>query len=142
MNLKIGNIANYLAVILLLGMGLIYLLKNSFMPYHSEAVSLEWDEVYIGTQFLILALMRAISGGFIAIAIVIAFLQNKFSLTKIKWLPIIILISGLIVGITSIYATLIVKFNTAGSPPTLSIIIGILLLIIGYIFNKKHLNEN
>ena len=144
MNLKIGNIANYLAVILLLGMGLIYLLKNSFMPYHSEAVSLEWDEVYIDTQFLILALilMRAISGGFIAIAIVIAFLQNKFSLTKIKWLPIIILISGLIVGITSIYATLIVKFNTAGSPPTLSIIIGILLLIIGYIFNKKHLNEN
>jgi hypothetical protein len=142
MNTKIGNIANYLAVILLLGTGLIYLLKNSFMPYHSEAVSLEWNEVYFGTQFLILALMRAISGGFIAIAIVIAFLQNKFSSTKIKWLPIIILISGLIVGITSIYATLIVKFNTAGSPPTLSIIIGILLLIIGYIFNKKYLNEN
>jgi len=142
MNIKIGTIANYLAVVLLLGMGLIYLLKNSFMPYHSEAVSLEWNEVYFGTQFLILALMRAISGGFIAIAIVIAFLQNKFSSTKIKWLPIIILISGLIVGITSIYATLIVKFNTAGSPPTLSIIIGILLLIIGYIFNKKYLNEN
>ena len=142
MNIKIGTIANYLAVVLLLGMGLIYLLKNSFMPYHSEAVSLEWNEVYFGTQFLILALMRAISGGFIAIAVVIAFLQYKFSSTKIKWLPIIILISGLIVGITSIYATLIVKFNTAGSPPTLSIIIGILLLIIGYIFNKKYLNEN
>ena len=142
MNTKIGNIANYLAVILLLGTGLIYLLKNSFMPYHSEAVSLEWNEVYFGTQFLILALMRAISGGFIAIAIVIAFLQNKFSSTKIKWLPKIILIGGLIVGLTSLYATMIIKFNTAGSPPTLSIIIGVLLLIIGYIFNEKYQNEN
>ncbi len=52
MNTKIGNIANHLAALILLGMGLIYLFKNSFMPYHSEAISLEWSEVDTSTQFL------------------------------------------------------------------------------------------
>ena len=125
MNTKIGNITNHLAILLLLGTGLIYLFKNSFMPYHSEAISLEWNEVESSTQFLILALMRAVSGGFIAIAIVTAFLQYKFTLSKVRWIPILILIGGLIVSLTLIYATLIVRFNSPGDPPTLLIIIGI-----------------
>lgn len=51
MNEKIGNISNYLAAIILLTFGIIYLFKNSFMPYHSEALSLEWNEVESSTQF-------------------------------------------------------------------------------------------
>ena len=142
MNTKIGNIANYSAALILLGMGLIYLFKNSFMPYHSDAISLEWNEVDSSTQFLILALMRAVSGGFIAIAIVAAFLQKKFTSSKIRWIPLLILIGGLIISLTSIYATLIVRFNSPGNPPTSLAIIGIVLLIIGYIFNRKSLSKN
>jgi len=142
MNTKIGNIANYLAALILLGMGLIYLFKNSFMPYHSDAISLEWNELDSGTQFLILALMRAVSGGFIAIAIVTAFLQKKFASGKITWIPLLILIGGLIVSLASLYATLIVRFNSPGKPPTSLAIIGIVLLIIGYIFNRKSLKKN
>jgi drug/metabolite transporter (DMT)-like permease len=139
MNTKIGNIANYLAALILLGMGLTYLFKNSFMPYHSDAISLQWNEVDSSAQFLILALMRAVSGGFIAVAIVTAFLQKKFTSDKITWMPLLILIGGLIVSLASIYATLIVRFNSPGKPPTLLAIIGIFLLIIGYIFNRKSL---
>ncbi len=40
MNSKIGKTANYLSALLLLAMGLMYLLKQSFMPYHSDAISL------------------------------------------------------------------------------------------------------
>ncbi|PIB39526.1 hypothetical protein [Maribacter sp. 4G9] len=142
MKTKIGNIANYLAALILLGMGLIYLFKNSFMPYHSDAISLEWNEVDSNIQFLILAFMRAMSGGFIAIAIVIAFLQKIFASDKIARIPLLILIGGLIVSLTSIYATLIVRFNSPGKPPTSLAIIVIALLIIGYIFNRKSLKKN
>lgn len=142
MNTKIGNIANYLAALLLLWIGLIYLFKNSFMPYHSEAISLEWNEVGSSTQFLILALMRAVSGGYIALAIVTAFLQKKFASGKIKWVPLLILIGGLILILPSIYATLIVRFNSPGKPPTLFATIVIILLIVGYISNRKSLNRN
>ncbi|MCK5814827.1 MAG: hypothetical protein KAH07_02670 [Flavobacteriaceae bacterium] len=142
MNTKIGNIANYSSALILLGMGLIYLFRNSFMPYHSDAISLEWNEVDSSTQFLLLALMKAVSGGFIAIAIVIAFLQRKFASAKLGWIPLLILIGGLTVSLASIYATLIVRFNSPAEPPTSLAMIGIFLLIIGYIFNRKSLNEN
>ena len=101
MNTKIGNLANYLLALIVLGVGVIYLFKNSFMPFHSDAISLEWSGVDTSTQFLILALMRAVSGGFIASAIVIAFLQKKFTSSKITWIPLLILMAGLIPGLTA-----------------------------------------
>ncbi|MEN8248477.1 MAG: hypothetical protein ABFS32_06060 [Bacteroidota bacterium] len=142
MNEKIGSTANYLAALLLLTFGMIYLFKNSFMSYHSEALSLDWNEVESSTQFLILALMRAVSGGFIATSIVVVVLQKKFTSTKISWIPWLILATGLIVSLASIYAIMIVRFNSPGKPPTVMAIVGIVLLIIGFIFNKKILKRN
>ena len=142
MNEKIGSIANYLASIILLTFGSIYLFKNSFMPYHSEALSLEWNEVESSTQFLILALMRAVSGGFIAASLVVIVLQKKFTSTKISWIPWLILTTGLILTFAIIYATMIVRLNTSGKPPTVLAIVGIVLLLIGYLFNQKTLKTN
>jgi len=136
MNEKIGSTANYLAALFYLTFGMIYLFKNSFMPYHSEALSLDWKEVESSTQFLILAFMRAVSGGFIAESIVVIVLQRKFTLTKISWIPLLILATGLIVSFTSLYATMIVRLNSPGKPPTVMAIVGIVLLIVGYIFNQ------
>ena len=139
MNQKIGNISNYLGALILLTLGLVYLCRTSFMPYHSEAVSVNWNEVESSTQYLLLALMRAVSGGFIATSIVIIVLQKKFSSTKIPWIPWLILVAGLIVTSASLYATIIVRLNSPGKPPTTLAIAGIALLVIGYIFNRKTL---
>ncbi len=141
MNAKIGNIGNYLAALILLTMGVIYLFKSSFMPYHSAAVMQEWGEINLEFQSLILALMRAVSGGYIATAIAAAVMQKKFSSTKVAWLPPLILIVGLIVSLASIYATLIVRFNTPGEPPTALAIAGIVLLLIGYVFNRRAITK-
>ncbi|MGB2153639.1 MAG: hypothetical protein ACPHVX_06770 [Flavobacteriaceae bacterium] len=137
MRKNIGAISNYLAGLIILIMGLIYLFKNSFMPYHRDAVSMQWSELSMGTQFLILALMRATAGGYLAVAVMIIVLQRRFSKTPSKWIPIVILIPGFIISLTSIYATLLVRFNSPGKPPTLLAIFGIVLLLIGYINNKS-----
>ena len=137
MRKNIGAISNYLAGLILLTMGLIYLFKNSFMPYHRDAVSMQWIELNVETQFLILALMRAIAGGYLAVAVMIIVLQRRFSTTPFKWIPICMLIPGLIVSFTSIYATLLVRFNSPAKPPTLLAIFGIVLLLIGYVNNKS-----
>lgn len=142
MSKKIGNISNYLAAIILMALGIIYLIKNSFMPYHSEALHLDWNEVESSTQFLILALMRAVAGGYIAASIVIIVLQKKFSSVQLTWIPWLILTTGLIVSFASIYATLIVRLNSTGKPPTFLAIIGIVLLFIGFVFNHKTINKN
>lgn len=118
-------------------MGLIYLFKNSFMPYHRDAVSMQWIELNVETQFLILALMRATAGGYLAVAVMIIVLQRRFSTTPLTWIPICILIPGLIVSFASIYAILLLRFNSPGKPPTLLAIFGIVLLLIGYVNNKS-----
>lgn len=141
MRKNIGAISNYLAGLILLTMGLIYLFKNSFMPYHRDAVSMHWSELSVGTQFLILALMRATAGGYLAVAVMIIVLQKRFSTTPLKWIPIVILITGFIISLTSIYATLLVRFNSPGKPPTLLAIIGLVLLIVGYLNNRKEVNQ-
>ena len=139
---KIGSIINYLSAFPLLVFGLIYLFKDSFMPYHSEAVSLQWDEVDKNIQILILALMRAVSGGQILAGVMVIWLQLKFNESKLTWIPTLILIAGVIVGLTSLYATIIVRTNTPGNPPTFLVITCLVGLFIGYIFNRRYINSN
>jgi hypothetical protein len=134
-----GCLTTYTAASILLGFGVIYLLKDSFMPYHSEAISLKWEEVEPKTQFLLLALMRAISGGFISTAIAMIFLQYKLQVNKLSWIPFLILILGTITMACSLYAIITVSVHTPGRPPITADIVGEVLLIIGYIYNRKYL---
>jgi hypothetical protein len=138
---KTGSILNYLFAALSLTFGIIYLLKPSFMPYHSVALSQTWNEVDQNTRILILALMRAVSGGFIVSAISIIFLQYKFSKDKLSWIPLLIVIIGIIIESTTIYATLLVRLNTPGKPPVSLAILGLILLAAGYFFNQKSLQS-
>lgn len=132
-----GKALNYLVAFIALGFGLIYLFKSSFMPYHSEAVSLPWEMVEEKFRFLILAIMRAASGGYLLGAVMIALLQYRFDKTGLRWIPPVILIAGSIVALTSLYATLIVRLNSPGKPPTLMAVVLLVLIIAGYFFNRK-----
>ena len=133
-----GDIATYGAAAVLLGFGLIYLIKGSFMPYHSEAVSQKWEAVDPAFQILILALMRATSGGFIATAIAIVFLQFRFSYNVDSWIPALILVLGTICMLCSLYAIVLVSTYTPGRPPLSFDLAGEVLLIAGYFFNDNY----
>jgi len=139
MTRKTGSILNYLFAALSLTFGIIYLTRSSFMPYHGAALAIEWNEVEQNTRYLILGLMRAVGGGFIVSATAIIFLQYKFSADKLKWIPSLILIIGIIIESTTIYATLIIRLNTPGNPPVSIAIVGLILLTAGYILNQKSL---
>lgn len=133
-----GNLSTTLAAAILLIFGIIYLFRNSFMPYHSAAVSMDWSQVDPATRYLILALMKATSGGFISLAFAMIFLQYQFTRTGSSWIPGLILFIGTIAMVCISYATLIISLNTPGRPPLVDAIIGEVLLIIGFIFNRKH----
>jgi len=135
-----GSMINYLAAASLLAFGMIYLLKGSFMPYHGDAVSLEWKDVPPAMQYLLLALMRATSGGFIAVAVAIAYLQYRFTSEKIAWIPGLILVLGTIPVLCYLYAILLVGMHTPGKPPLVADILGEVLLIAGFLFNRRYLS--
>lgn len=141
MNKKLGTYLTYISALMLLGTGVVYCFKDSFMPYHRDAVALNWNEIDIHFQSLILALMRATAGGFIAIALGLFYLQYKFSKLKLAWMPNLILMMGLVTSIFSLYATIIVRTHTDSKPPTLFISTGIVIHLIGYFFNRKVLKN-
>ena len=119
--------------------GIIYLVKNSFMPYHSDALGVTWNELDAPTRYLVLALMRATSGGFIASAFAMFFLQLKFTSSKLHWIPWVIVILGTILSSCLVYATSMIDYQYSGRPPLAEVIAGELLLIVGFIFNNKFL---
>jgi hypothetical protein len=139
---RIGSIFNYLAAIGLLFFGIIYLTKSSFMTYHSQAVSLGWNEIEKSIQFLILALMKTIGGGFIASSVAIIILQYKFSADRLPWIPLFLLITGIITYGASLYAQFILRMNTAGKPPTALSILMIFFIFAGYFLNRRELLNN
>ncbi len=133
-----GSIFTYIALIGVFAFGLTYLLKPSFMPYQAEAVEMSWEEVPTNFQYLIRTYMIAASGGWLALGLVFFFLQNKFNKNREDWIPYLILVSGLIFGIISIYAALNLKMNTPANAPVMPIA-GILgTLIVGFFFNIRY----
>ncbi len=140
-NKNFGAISNYTAALILLSFGVLYFFRGSFMPYHSQAVERPWEEVDHGMQILLIVFMRAVAGGFMAVALAIILLQRQFDKTKLDWIPGIIFIVGFVSIATTLYATVIVQLNTPGRPPTALASIGLVGLILGYIYNRKKLKE-
>jgi len=48
-------------------LGVIYLLRDSFMPYHAAALGKAWGELDPATQALLKALMEVAAGGWLAL---------------------------------------------------------------------------
>lgn len=140
-HISLTSILYYLAGLLLLAFGIIYLTRSSFMPYHAQAVSMDWNDVPQDMQYIILALMRAIGGGYTASAVGMLFLSYQYGRTSDFRISVFTFFMGTIAGMGSAYAILTVKLNTPGEPPLFAAIAGQLLisaaLIASWIRNKK-----
>ncbi|MEQ9437501.1 MAG: hypothetical protein RIG62_00590 [Cyclobacteriaceae bacterium] len=132
----LASVANYSVAAVLLVLALIYLIKPSFMPYHSQALSLQWHEVSLSTQTLLLALMRVCGGGWLAVALTTFYLQWQFVQHRQLWIPTAILVIGLVSIMSTLYAASLVYALTPGNPPIPGIFILIFLLVMGYRLNK------
>lgn len=105
------------------------------MNYHSMAIQKNWEELNPEMQVLITALMRALSSGFLSIAIALAILQFQFNLQREHWIALTILIIGSILALGSLYAMYLIRTKTKGRPPIAIVVIIFLLMIAGYFFN-------
>ena len=116
-------------------LGLIYLLKNQFMPYHSKALGLSWSELEANMQVLIIALMRATGGGLIASGIAMLILLlipwKKGDMWSLYAIPAI----NLCVSLGALYAMLLVKRKTPGTPPIILSLLAIVLTLVGFVLS-------
>jgi|APHM01.1.fsa_nt_gi hypothetical protein len=123
-------------------LGGIYLLKDSFMPYHAEALSRGWSEVEAVTQVLISALMTVAGGGWFTVGVVILLLLAFPFRNDRPWavyaLPAIILLFYL----PNLSATLSVLQNTPGTPPWQGNVVACLSAVAGFALYPKPMMDS
>ena len=131
----ISSIGYGFVAFILIIFGSIYLMKNQFMPYHREALGLTWSDLEPNFQVLIIALMRAAGGGFLAtglaILVILIIPWRAGNIWSIYAIPAI----GLCTLSGTLYATLLVKIKTPGTPPVVLSFIGLGLTIISFVFS-------
>jgi hypothetical protein len=121
-----------LAVLVAMAFGVLYLTRSRFMPYHSDALQLGWDELDSQLQALLLALMRGVGGGWLAVSLSVAFLLLFPFRAGETWARYAIPLVGLAAALPSLYAGLYVRSRTPASPPVNLVVVAVLLLIVGF----------
>lgn len=114
---------------------LIYLFRSEFMPFHASIVEQNWSEVDPAFQILILALMKVAGGGWLSIVIAVSILLfGPFRKGK-RWaywaVPAVALPPMLII----LYLQINVSLNTQSSPPWVFSVLGLILLLAGFILS-------
>lgn len=123
-------------------LGGIYLLKDSFMPYHAEALSRSWSEVEAVTQVLITALMTVAGGGWFTVGVVILLLLAFPFRNDRPWAVYALPATILLFYLPNLSATLSVLQNTPGTPPWQGNVIACLSAIVGLALYPKPLIES
>jgi len=112
-----------------LGVGLVYLTRGEFMPYHARAIQAEWSSLSPGYQGLLLGMMKGLAAGQIiaGLATVVMSARSLRGSTRpyIVLLPVVCL--GYSVLIT--YATFVVASRTPGEPPLALGVAAVLLAV-------------
>ena len=135
--MKVGFWCHLLAILLIGTVGLVYLFRSQFMPYHAIAVGKTWAEVAPAFQILLLALIRVVGGVSIATAVamgIVLFIPFRQGMRWARWaIPAI----GLVGALPSLYATLSVALNTPARPPWEGLVLIIVLLVAGFVLSLE-----
>ena len=135
--MKVGFWCHLLAMLLIGIIGLIYLFRSQFMPYHAIAVGKTWAEVDPAFQILLLALIRVVGGAWIATALAMGILLFIPFRQGIRWARWAVPTIGLVAELTALYVTLSVTLNTPATPPWKGVVLIMVLLVAGFILSLE-----
>lgn len=100
-----------------LALGFLYLLRDSFMPYHAVALGREWSEVEPHTQVLLKALMEVAAAGWLSLGVLLLLLVAIPIRRGERWARIAAPAAILVFYVPTLLATLSVLRETPATPP-------------------------
>lgn len=130
-----------ITAIVSLVLGGMYALRQSFMPYHADALSRSWSEVEAATQVLISALMTVSGGGWFTVGVVILILLAFPFRNDRRWAVYALPAVVLLFYILNLSATLSVLQNTPGNPPWQGNVFACLSAIVGLALYPRPLED-
>lgn len=137
LKMKSAFICYLLAIFILLGFGLSYLLKSEFMPYHSVAVGVPWSDVSHPFRILILGLMKTAGGLSISIAVSELFLLFIPFRKGVAWSKYLIPFIGMLACASALNAMYLVGSNTPAIPPFKFVLVAVGFISIGFLMSMN-----
>lgn len=116
-------------------LGVIYFVRDSFMPHHAGALGIGWDELGPATQVLIKSLMELAAGGWLALGALVLVLVAFPIRRGERWARFAVPAALLLFYIPSLLATLRVLHETPASPPWLMNVVACLTAVVGLLLD-------
>lgn len=130
-------ICHGLAILPMLVGGIIYAIRDSYLPYHAAATAYTWNELAPGVKILFQAMLNGAGSLMLLTALtlilllMIPFRQNE------RWCFWAIPLIGISAMLTTIRAGVLVDINTPSNPPWVWLLIVICLFISGLFLSYK-----
>ena len=135
--LKVAFLCHLIALLSVALIGVIYLFRGQFMPYHAVALRKDWAGLDRALQVLLLALMKAAGGGALATAVAMGILLLIPFRQGLYWARWAIPVVGLVWVLPNLYVSVWVALNTPASPPWRYALVVVALLIAGFVLSME-----
>ena len=116
-------------------MGLVYLLRRKFMPYHAVALGRRWEDLDGPSRTLFLASMRIIGSAWLAIALALLVLLRYGFRAGLQWSIYGVPLIGLTVALPALLTVIHVKARTRASPPWPPLAMAVALFLTGLLLS-------
>lgn len=126
------------AALLFVAFGATYLARSEFLPYHRQAIGLEWKALLPSLQVVLLALMRVAGGALLAVGLsMLALLAIPFRRGE-AWARWAVAGLGAVAGVAALHATVLVRTRTPGESPVVVVIAGLGFIALGFLLSLLH----
>jgi hypothetical protein len=130
---RVGAFLYACVAIVSLVLGAIYLFRDSFMPYHADALSKDWSELDPATQTLIKSLMEVAAAGWLALGVLVLLLVAIPIRRGERWARFAAPAALLLFYVPTLLATLTVLYETPASPPWRFNLVACLCAVVGFL---------
>ena len=100
-----------------MGLGVVYLLTNKFMPYHSDAIGASWGNLDANYQGLFLGLLKGLGAGALSSGVALLSLSVLSYLQGIRHYKYALALVALTYSCTLTYSIYTVYLLTPSEPP-------------------------
>ncbi len=139
---KIAFVIYFVGSLALIAFGIAYLFCSTIMPYHQEAINMNWEELSTGLQILFQALIKVAAAGFFVTgisALVLLFIPFRKGAPWAHWaIPLV----GIVWNGFTLWVTATVAIKTHALTPWPATLAGIIFIIVAFVlspgFGKRY----
>jgi hypothetical protein len=132
---KFAFVIYFIGSLALIVFGIVYLSCSTIMPYHQEAINMNWEELSTGLQVLLNGLIKMAGAGFFVTGLSILILLLIPFKRGAQWTHWAIPLLGLVWHGFSLCITAIVAIKTHASTPWLAALVGVIFTIVAFILS-------